>query len=186
MRSSSILLMAAFLTPCTSLGQPDGRKIYASHCASCHGDKGQGVEEEHEKPLWGKKSVDALARYIHKSMPEDKEDTVVNEDARAVARYIYDAFYSPAAQARNRPPRIELLRMTNNQYRQSAADLIESFKRPQTIKAERGLQGRYFNVEKMNKEKEHVLERIDPASDFDWGTGVPAEKINQKGFSIRW
>ncbi|MEC8943222.1 MAG: DUF1592 domain-containing protein, partial [Verrucomicrobiota bacterium] len=55
-----------------------------------------------------------------------------------------------------------------------------------TIKAERGLRGRYFNVEKMNKEKEHVLERIDPTIDFDWGTGVPAEKINQKGVSIRW
>ena len=119
-------------------------------------------------------------------MPEDKEDTVVNEDARAVAQYIYDAFYSPAAQARNRPPRIELLRLPHNQYRQSAADLIASFKRPQTIKAERGLRGRYFNVEKMNKEKEHVRERSDPAIDFDWGTGVPAEKINQKGFSIRW
>ena len=186
MRSSSILLIAALLTPYTSPGQPDGRKIYAAHCASCHGDRGQGVEEEYEDPLWGRKSVDALARYIHKSMPEDKEDTVVDGDARAVARYIHDAFYSPAAQARNRPPRVELLRLTNNQYRQSAADLIESFKRPQTIKAERGLRGRYFNVEKMNKEKEHVLERIDPAIDFDWGTGVPAEKINQKGFSIRW
>ena len=186
MRSASLLLMAAFLAPWSSLGKPDGKKVYTAHCASCHGDKGQGVEDEHEEPLWGDKSVDSLTRYIHKSMPEDEEETVVDEDARAVAQYIYDEFYGPAAQARNRPPRVELLRLTNNQYRQSVADLIESFKRPQTITAERGLRGRYFNVEKMNKEKEHVIERIDPAIDFDWGSGVPAEKINQKGFSIRW
>ena len=181
-----LLLLVTCLLPWDAIGQPDGRKIYAVHCASCHGAKGEGVADEYEKPLWGNKSVDSLARYIHKSMPEEKEDAVVDEDARAVARYIHDAFYGPAAQARNRPQRIELLRLTNNQYRQSAADLIESFKRPQTITTNRGLRGRYFNVEKMNKEKESVLERVDPAIDFDWGTGVPAEKINQEGFSIRW
>ena len=181
-----LLLLVTCLLPWDAIGQPDGRKIYAVHCASCHGAKGEGVADEYEKPLWGNKSVDSLTRYIHKSMPEEKEDAVVDEDARAVARYIHDAFYGPAAQARNRPQRIELLRLTNNQYRQSAADLIESFKRPQTITANRGLRGRYFNVEKMNKEKESVLERIDPAIDFDWGTGVPADKINQEGFSIRW
>ena len=182
----SSFVLIALLMAGSALGQPDGRKIYVTHCASCHGDKGQGNEEEYDEPLWGRKSVESLTRYIHRSMPEEKEDTVIDEDAHAVARYIHEEFYSPAAQLRNRPPRIELLRLTNEQYRQSAADLIESFKRPQTIIPERGLRGRYFNVEKMNKEKEHVLERIDPVINFDWGSGVPAEKINQNGFSVRW
>ncbi len=179
-------VLIALLMTGSALGQPDGRKIYVTHCASCHGDKGQGADGEYEEPLWGRKSVESLARYIHRSMPEEKEDTVVDEDAHAVARYIHEEFYSPAAQLRNRPPRVELLRLTNEQFRQSAADLIESFKRPQTFVPERGLRGRYFNVEKMNKEKEHVLERIDPTIDFNWGSGVPAEKINQNGFSVRW
>ena len=179
-------VLIALLMTGGALGQPDGRKIYVTHCASCHGDRGQGADGEYEEPLWGRKSVESLARYIHRSMPEEKEDTVVDEDAHAVARYIHEEFYSPAAQLRNRPPRVELLRLTNEQFRQSAADLIESFKRPQTFVPERGLRGRYFNVEKMNKEKEHVLERIDPTIDFNWGSGVPADKINQTGFSVRW
>ena len=179
-------ILIALLMTGSALGQPDGRKIYVTHCASCHGDKGQGADGEYEAPLWGRKSVESLARYIHRSMPEEKEDTVVDEDAHAVARYIHEEFYSPAAQLRNRPPRVELLRLTNEQFRQSAADLIESFKRPQTFVPERGLRGRYFNVEKMNKEKEHVLDRIDPTIDFNWGGGVPADKINQTGFSVRW
>ena len=179
-------ILIALLMTGSALGQPDGRKIYVTHCASCHGDNGQGADGEYEEPLWGRKSVESLARYIHRSMPEEKEDTVVDEDAHAVARYIHEEFYSPAAQLRNRPPRVELLRLTNEQFRQSAADLIESFKRPQTLVPERGLRGRYFNVEKMNKEKEHVLDRIDPTIDFNWGGGVPADKINQTGFSVRW
>ena len=186
MRCPSLIFLAILLAPWSSSGQPDGGKLYAQHCASCHGDKGQGVAEEYDEILSGGKSVEALARYIHRSMPEDKEDAVIDEDARAVAHYIYDAFYGPAARARLRPSRVELLRLTNDQYRQSVADLIESFKRPQTITANRGLRGRYFNVEKMNKEKEHVLERVDPQINFDWGTGVPARKLNQQGFSIRW
>ena len=114
----SSFVLIALLMAGSALGQPDGRKIYVTHCASCHGDKGQGNEEEYDEPLWGRKSVESLTRYIHRSMPEEKEDTVIDEDAHAVARYIHEAFYSPAAQLRNRPPRIELLRLTNEQYRQ--------------------------------------------------------------------
>lgn len=185
MRLVSLIILA--LLPLSSASSdPKGKQIYAQHCASCHGDKGQGVDDEYDEPLWGSKSVESLTRYIHKSMPEEKEDTVVDDDARAVAQYIYDAFYGPAAHARHRPPRVELLRRTNNQYRQSVADLIASFKETRPVSDQRGLQGRYFNIEKMNKEKEAITERIDPGIDFDWGTGVPAEKLTQRGFSARW
>ena len=94
-----------------------GERVYFNHCANCHGDEGQGVDEEYDEPLWGSKSITSLTRYIHKSMPEDDEKAVVDEDAAAVATYIYDAFYSPAAQARNRESRVDLLRLTNEQYR---------------------------------------------------------------------
>ena len=186
----SIFNACAFLVSCgeragaaTGLG---GEAIYAKHCASCHGDEGQGVDEEYDEPLWGDKSAESLARYIHKSMPEDKEDTVVDEDAAAVAKYVYEAFYSPSAQARSRPPRVELLRLTNNQYRQSITDLVGPFGSETRIGSERGLKGHYFNSEKMAKEKVSIGERIDSQVDFDFGEGVPMEGVTQKEFSIKW
>ncbi|MCP4068925.1 MAG: DUF3500 domain-containing protein, partial [Phycisphaeraceae bacterium] len=92
--------------------------------------------------------------------PEEDEDAVVDGDAEAVARYLYDAFYSPAAQARNNPPRIELTRLTNTQYRNSVADLVGAFRSNAKIGPQRGLKGRYFNSEKMSKEKKSILERL--------------------------
>ena len=194
MRPTSLpLLLAVLLAPLTSYGEKPGtsnvkrgQQIYSEHCASCHGDQGQGVDDEYDESLWGSKSVESLARYIHKSMPEDKEDTVVDDEAMAVAQYIYDAFYGPVAHARHSPPRVELLRLTNNQYRQSVSDLLGSFKRSQHISPDRGLKGRYFNSEKMNKEKKSIVERVDPEINFDWGKGIPAPSMKQSGFSIRW
>ncbi len=165
---------------------PEGEAIYARHCALCHGDEGQGVDEEYDEPLWGNRSLESLARYIHISMPDEDEDAVVDADASAVAQYIYDAFYSPAAQARNNPARVELLRLTNKQYRQSVADLVGSFNWRTKIAPERGLKGRYFNSEKMAKEKKFIVERVDPVIDCDYGSGAPTDKMTQQAFSIRW
>ncbi len=62
---------------------------------------------------------------------------------RQVAAYIYDAFYSKAAQARNpfRPARIELSRLTVRQYRNAVADLIGSFRRHRPLGRIAGLKG---------------------------------------------
>jgi cytochrome c len=30
-----------------------GKKLYAQHCAECHGTSGEGVEDEFSKPLTG-------------------------------------------------------------------------------------------------------------------------------------
>lgn len=79
---------------------PDGPAIYQEHCASCHGDQEEGVDEEYDEALIGKRSVASLAKYIDRKMPEDEEHLVVGEDALAVAEYIHAASYSPAAQAR--------------------------------------------------------------------------------------
>ena len=69
-----------------------------------------------------------LVPLISKTMPEDDPGTCVGEDADKVAAYIYDAFYSKVAQARAKPPAIELSRLTVRQYRNAVADLIGSFR----------------------------------------------------------
>ena len=189
-RLLTILSCCLLLVSCgervSRIAARDGGTIYEEECASCHGDRGQGVDEEYDEPLWGDKSVESLARYIHKSMPEENEEAVEDEEAAVVAGYIHDAFYSPAAQARNTPPRVELTRLTNIQYRQTMADLVGSFGPRVWSSPERGLKGSYFNSEKMAKEKDLIVERVDGTVDFDFGTGAPAEKMTQQGFGIRW
>ena len=78
-------------------------------------------------------------------MPDDDVGACVGDDAKQVAAYIYDAFYSPQAHARLQPPEFDLARLTIAQYRTSVADLIGRF-RPgfdKPLGAERGLKARY-------------------------------------------
>ena len=63
-------------------------------------------------------------------MPKDDPGKCVGEDADQVAGYLYEAFYSPIAQARVKPARIELSRLTVRQYRNAVADLVGSERRP--------------------------------------------------------
>ncbi|MFN7565069.1 MAG: c-type cytochrome, partial [Prosthecobacter sp.] len=51
-----------------------GKALYQKLCAECHGSKGQGVEDEYDEPLTGEKSIEALARQIDRTMPEDDPD----------------------------------------------------------------------------------------------------------------
>jgi mono/diheme cytochrome c family protein len=164
---------------------PPGERIYRERCASCHGESGQGVEGGYSRPLAGNKSVDQLARFIAKSMPEDDPGTCVGEDAENVARYIFDAFYSPIAQARNRPARIDLARLTVGQYRNAVADLIGGFRAPFRPGEERGLRAEYFNSGRPGNRR--VLERTDSLVAFDFGESSPApDKLDPEGFSARW
>ena len=89
-----------------------GEQIYQQQCASCHGTAGEGTDDHYPRPLTGDRSVEGLARLIARTMPEDDPGTCVGADAQKVAAYIYDKFYSKAAQARNPFPkaRIELSR----------------------------------------------------------------------------
>ena len=52
----------------------------------------------------GNRSQPQLAKYIAKSMPEDDPGTCTGADAEKVAAFIFEAFYSPAAQARKKAP----------------------------------------------------------------------------------
>jgi cytochrome c len=100
-----------------------GPQIYAKKCLSCHGPNGEGTKE-HPELLIGDRSLEKLSSYIAKTMPEDKPGTCVGDEAKKVAEYIYSAFYSRAAQARNKPPRIELARLTVGQYRNAIDFMI--------------------------------------------------------------
>ncbi len=166
--------------------QRTGAAIYTELCVSCHGDSGQGVAGKYDESLYGEKSVAALARYIDRTMPEEAPEKCVGEDAHAVAQYIFDAFYSPAARARLHPPRIELAHLTVRQMRESTADLLGTFRTAHPPGPTTGLQARYFQSEGMNKKAHLKLEREDPAIDFDFGSADPVPGCAAEQFSISW
>ena len=123
---------------------PTGEKVFQQKCASCHGASGEGTSKNYPQPLIGDLSIGELTRYIEKTMPEDKPGTCVGEEAAQVAEFIHGAFYSPTAQARNKPARIELSRLTVRQYGNAVADLLAGLESPATYHRERGLRGEYF------------------------------------------
>jgi hypothetical protein len=118
-------------------------------------------------------------------MPQEEPGTCVGEEAESVAAFIHDAFYSKIAQARNKPPRIDLARLTVRQYRNVVADLIGSFKEP--IKwddAQHGLKAEYFKSKRNRGDA--VLSRIDPEVHFNFKLESPDPKIDPKEFTIQW
>jgi mono/diheme cytochrome c family protein len=161
-----------------------GEKAYRQQCASCHGVKGEGTKL-YRKPLIGDQSAGQLAQFIGKSMPPGPRHATP-KDAKLIAAYIHDAFYSPVAQARNLPPRIELSRLTVRQYRNALTDLIGSFRAPVSWSEARGLKAEYFKARDLRGDQ-RVLERIDPQVDFDFGTKMPVpEQPDPHRFAMRW
>ena len=184
------LLVTVLLSQATALAKPalSGELIYANQCAKCHGDIGQGVADEYDEPLTGDWPIEKLVRVITRTMPEDEPKKCVGDEAQLVARYIFDAFYSPAAQARNNPPRIELARLTNRQFLHSVADLIGSFTGRPEIGQTGGLKASYHNSRNHSRNK-HTFERTDATVDFQFGTGTPApdnKEYKPEEFSMRW
>lgn len=185
---SAALVCLAIVFPAAAAGDDTrtGEQIYRQMCASCHGASGEGTDENHPDPLAGDKSVAQLADVIAETMPEDDPGTCTGEDAKLVAAYIYDAFYSPTAQARNKPPRIELSRLTVRQYQNAVADLIGSFSQPGKWGDERGLHGEYYDSRRTRREK-RMIERIDATVDFDYEAASPdPETIGTDEFSASW
>ena len=164
------------LTASTYAAEHPGAVIYKKMCQECHGTKGQGVKDKYDDPLTGDLTLEALARKIERTMPEDKEGTCVGEDAKQVAAYIYEAFYSGAAQARSHPPDQDLSRLTIAQNRTSVMDLIGRFRmgpgfdRP--IGAEAGLKGNYRGTE--------LPKPGEPAVDTTAKKGIKAKRPNYK------
>ena len=124
-------------------------------------------------------------------MPEGDPDALDAEGSKRVAQYMYDTFYSPDAQAKLSPPRVELSRLTVKQYRNSVADLIGSFRFTPKADGKEGLRGEYFNSRNFNGQKRQI-ERTDPEVSFDFGKEPPKtdaklkEAFDPHQFSIRW
>ncbi len=183
------LALTGFGTLCASAQDEKlrgkGEKIYQAQCADCHGDRGQGVEGAFDEPLLGDASIGELTELISATMPEEEPEACVAEDAAAVAHYIHYSFYSPAAQLRNRPPQIQLSRLTGDQLRQSLADLYGHFQSPTWVVKEQGLRGVYFAGSRWKKEN-IKLERTDAQLNFDFGHESPAEGVGKEEFYIEW
>ena len=202
--SHSVAFLAVVVSSClTCIMRADdiferGKVIYQKQCVECHGENGEGGDDEFVDPLYGDRSIESLTRRIEKTMPEDDEDLCVGEDAEAVAHYIHEAFYSPAAQAKLNPPKRQLSRLTANQFLVSVSDIIGSFHGgdAELKTEERGLKGSYWGGsnfgnkttdQKENDKMKVHFERTDAGVNFDFGKGTPDdEKFDPDMFSIRW
>jgi len=164
-----------------------GASLYRQMCAKCHGRDGQGVKGKYDDALRGDRSLEKLARYINRSMPDDDPGKCTKDQAAAVAAYIYDAFYSREARFRNNPQRVELVRLTNKQYVNTVADIFKHFTgNDGMIPKERGLHATYYATENFDGAKK-AFARVDRAVDFDFGTGRPdQEHFPSNNFSIQW
>jgi mono/diheme cytochrome c family protein len=191
-RRFSILVLAVTILAAAVAGaqEPTGAVIYQQKCARCHGKAGEGTKD-HPQPLIGNRSLPQLAKYIAKSMPEDKPGTCTGADAEKVAAYIFDAFYSPAAQARTKAPRVELAHLTVSEYRNAVADLIGSFRKlapgdSPGAKYEHGLRGEYFNAGG-KKGRTLAFARLDPVVRIDFGASSPdMDKLKGEQISATW
>jgi hypothetical protein len=118
----SLLLLAS-----ATADSSRGKAIYREYCLDCHGETGEGVGGEYELPLTGDDPLPMLTAIIHRTMPEEDPKEVSNTDAKAVAAYMYDAFYSREAWQRVHPAKIEHARLTPRQFETAVTDLVGSF-----------------------------------------------------------
>lgn len=164
--------------------QESGELIYKNLCASCHGAKGEGGKD-YPEPLVGDRTLEKLATYIDKKMPEGAPDKLDAKGSALVAKFIFDAFYSKAAQARRDPPRVELSRLTVGQYKTAVADLLGQFSTTPAPDEKRGLRFEVFNAKRPRDDK-RSLDKTAPQLAFDAGDKPPAEGVNAEEYSIRW
>ena len=170
--------------------EKSGETIYRQMCAKCHGAKGEGAKQ-YPQPLIGDKSLAQLAHVIDLTMPDGSPDLLDAAESKRVAAYMYDAFYSPNAQAKLNPPRAELSRLTVKQYRNSIADVIGSMRFPPKLDDKQGLRGEYFNARNLQPNKKQI-DRLDAEVRFDFGKDAPKsetepkEKFDPNTFCIRW
>ncbi len=167
-------------------GLVTGIELYRAQCAECHGSRGEGVPGHFGDPLPVGRSLEELTKYINDTMPQDEPERCVGDDARRVAQYIFETFYSEADRVRHKPPRIELAHLTVRQYQSAVADLLGTFVGDGQADDQRGLKGTYYNARSFRGDKK-AFERTDPQVEFDFGAGSPdSEKIGKDEFAIQW
>jgi mono/diheme cytochrome c family protein len=162
-----------------------GQAIYGKMCAECHGANGEGATGAYDRPLVGDLSIGQLAKEIDRTMPEGDPSACVGEDAHAVAAYLHQAFYSEAAQLRQRPAKQMLSRLTAEQLRQSLSDLYSHWDWSPRPEGKHGISAHYYRSSKQRKE-DLALERVDPGINFDFGRESPGADIPAKNFVITW
>ncbi len=163
--------------PTDEARRASGEKIFQAQCASCHGNVGQGNEDFYPDPLIGDASIGELSQIIVDTMPEEDPELCEGEDAKSVATYIHHAFYSEAAQLRNRPPRRVLQRMTGTQLRNSLMNLYSHFggrvdDRWNRRVTQNGVKASYYNGKRTRKEDLKFDGNIDVV-DFDFKLDGP-------------
>ncbi|MGY9016307.1 MAG: c-type cytochrome, partial [Rhodospirillales bacterium] len=89
----SILLWGWQIIAWSNPSAQAGQILYNKHCAECHGDKGQGVEDEYSKPLIGDWPIEKIIRYVDKTMPDYEPGLVKGREAEEVSRFIFESFY---------------------------------------------------------------------------------------------
>ena len=187
---ASALVALAALAPLVAAENRTGEQIYKQMCARCHGGKGEGAKND-PLPLTGDKSLPQLTAVIARTMPEGEPEKLDAEGGKRVAAFIYDAFYSPTAQAKANPPRVDLSRLTVKQYRNSVADIIGSFRASPKPDEKQGLRGEYFNARGFQQNK-RLIDRTDAEVAFDFAKDGPAvepeakEKFDPNTFCIKW
>ncbi|MEY2878073.1 MAG: hypothetical protein RLZZ15_453, partial [Verrucomicrobiota bacterium] len=167
-----------------------GGHIYRQKCADCHGARGEGVADKYKEALAGDWPQPKLARYIAKNMPDDHPGTLSAAEAEAVAGFVFDSFYSPAAQAKLNPARIEIAHLTNRQYAVTVADLLAQFAPASPATANQpatgatsasenspGLAATYFNVAQRG--------RFDPAKLAHRGTDAMVDFVFPENGELR-
>lgn len=161
-----------------------GKRVYLKQCAHCHGMQGEGVVGVNENPLYGNKKLPELIQVIVETMPEGKPNACKGDNAIAVGRYIFETFYTPEARANQKPPRIELARLTNRQYKQTVGDIFTAFLGKPQLNEERGIHATYYDTRGFGKQ---VGQEVVGSIDYDFDKQLPHEKISKKEeFSIRW
>ncbi len=186
--AAAVLLAAGLFTGVARGDGPAGAAIYLQKCARCHGKSGEGAKE-HPQPLIGNRSLPQLTRYIAKYMPDDAPGTCTGPDAAKVAAYMFDAFYSPAAQARIKPPRPTFARLTVAQYRYAVADLVGGIGAGKTAKSAetaQGLRGEYY-TRSGKRRRTLAFTRVDPMVHFDFAAaGADFDKLNTPEIAANW
>ena len=170
------------VTPSRPVALAAGEKIYRAKCADCHGATGQGVANEYADTLTGDWSLPRLTRYVATTMPDDKPGSLTRTEADAVSTYVFDTFYSPAAQARLHPARVALAHLTNRQYAVAVADLLRSLAPAAAADApaadaSRGLAATYFSVAQRG--------RFDPAKLAHRGTDATVDFVFPENGELR-
>jgi hypothetical protein len=164
-----------------------GKEIYTEQCARCHGADGEGVPKLYPQPLEGDRAISDLSQYISQSMPEDDPERCVGDDAKEVASYVYESFYSEIARYRKKPPRIGLMHLTHRQYEESIADLLSPMVGFGTWKDQHGLQAEYRAKRKEKDQPRKSFERVDATIDFQFSEqGPDPEQFEAEEYNVEW